>query len=92
MALNTIDLGWMMCLSPIPDTRSPTNLLLPKPNPLAIFLWNNVVMNEQIQEVLALTNRWVQATQSRKIQHALYPCPAYDFLANFLWQLIPTSR
>jgi hypothetical protein len=32
-----------------------------------------------------------QAAQQGKIQHALYPCSAYDFLADFLWQLIPAS-
>ena len=48
-------------------------------------------MNEQMQEVLALTNRWVKRLSREKIQYALYPYSADAFLANFLWQLIRAS-
>ena len=42
-------------------------------------------MNEQIQEVLALTNRWVKRLSREKFSMLFTLDSADDLLADFLW-------
>jgi len=49
-------------------------------------------MNEQMQEVLALTNRWVKRLSREKFSMLFTLAQPMIFLAHFLWQFIPASN